>query len=243
MATKLLWKTGHKDRKAYKSLIDKYHKHPLVLHRIEKNIKRRHIKVSKQSFWSALVGCLITTQQRSGPGSPTQNFLQSDHELLCFSQCRKQKRLKHFAQQALQNAGLRRYSMIAEQLTLAHEQLDNGEWKDIKPLLRKIAASPNKETERKTAKELQNRYKGLGPKQSRNLIQWMGLSQFEIPIDSRVSKVLRNLNFPLPLKPKLLGDEEYYALVLDGLQSILNDIDILPCVFDAAAFASLQQNT
>lgn len=79
---------------------------------------------------------------------------------------------------------------------------------------------------------------GIGPKQARNLWQYLGLSRFEIPVDSRVSTWLRENGFPMPLLPDLLFNEKYYCLALDGVQSICRAAEVLPCIFDAAVFAS-----
>jgi len=52
---------------------------------------------------------------------------------------------------------------------------------------------------------------------------------------------LNQLQFPIPLSPKALGDKSYYCFVEDGLQEVLRRIDEYPCVFDACAFASLEK--
>lgn len=40
---------------------------------------------------------------------------------------------------------------------------------------------------------IQDRFKGFVPKQSRNLFQTTGLSRYETPIDSRITKWLNSL--------------------------------------------------
>jgi len=77
-------------------------------------------------------------------------------------------------------------------------------------------------------------------KQSRNFIQWLGFSKYEIPLDSRIVKVLRSMDFPVPLSPKALADEEYYCFIEDVIQVVMQEVGEYPCVFDACAFASLQ---
>jgi hypothetical protein len=83
---------------------------------------------------------------------------------------------------------------------------------------------------------------GFGPKQSRNLWQWLGLSRFEIPLDSRTTTWLNsNRIFPFVLSAQALADENYYAFIMDGVRNLCAAAGILPCVFDAVVF-SLGEN-
>jgi hypothetical protein len=68
----------------------------------------------------------------------------------------------------------------------------------------------------------------------------MGLSKYEIPLDSRMVKVLRELQFPVPLSAVALADEDYYCFIEDGIQNLMAEIGVYPCVFDACAFASFE---
>lgn len=78
---------------------------------------------------------------------------------------------------------------------------------------------------------------GFGPKQSRNFWQWIGLTRFEIPIDSRVAAwVGTNLSFQIEVKK--LGNEQYYKSVMDRLRGLCDESAVLPCVLDAAIFAA-----
>jgi hypothetical protein len=61
---------------------------------------------------------------------------------------------------------------------------------------------------------------GIGPKQSRNLLQGVGLSQWETPIDSRITKWLNQFGFPLRLSANALSDRNYYNLVSEGFQRL-----------------------
>jgi len=80
--------------------------------------------------------------------------------------------------------------------------------------------------------------KGFGPKQSRNLLQWLGLSRYEIPLDSRITKWLNEFGFPVKLSATALQDINYYNFVSDGFQKLAKTADIYPCVLDAIIFAS-----
>ena len=80
--------------------------------------------------------------------------------------------------------------------------------------------------------------KGFGPKQSRNLWQDLGLTRYEIPLDSRVTDWV-NVNEILPFKltAGALADRAYYEFVMDAFQTLCRAAGVLPCVLDAAVFS------
>ena len=81
--------------------------------------------------------------------------------------------------------------------------------------------------------------KGFGPKQSRNLLQALGLTRYEIPIDSRIIKWLNgSISFPVKLTATALSDRNYYQFVCEGFQQLSAACGIYPCILDAAVFAS-----
>lgn len=63
----------------------------------------------------------------------------------------------------------------------------------------------------------------------------MGLTRFEIPLDSRVTRWL-NENCATKIDANRLGQLKYYESALDGVQAICEKARVLPCELDAAAF-------
>ena len=92
--------------------------------------------------------------------------------------------------------------------------------------------------DRKAAAFIDDNFKGFGPKQSRNLLQSLGLSKYEIPIDSRITKWLNEFGFPVTLSATGLSDRNYYNFVSNGFQQLCKAAKVTPCVLDAAIFAS-----
>jgi len=97
------------------------------------------------------------------------------------------------------------------------------------------------DTERKSADIIIDHLKGFGPKESRNLLQSLGLTRYEIPVDSRITKWLTEFGFPIKLSATALADKNYYNFVLDGFQKICAASGIFPCVMDAAIFSSFDE--
>ena len=114
---------------------------------------------------------------------------------------------------------------ISERLTEAREH---------QPALENIIV------EREACSLVQN-LKGIGPKQSRNLWQALGLTRYEIPIDSRIIKWLNKNGFAFILSASGLSDERYYQLVMDGIQTWCLKSDVFPCVLDASIFSSYDE--
>ena len=70
--------------------------------------------------------------------------------------------------------------------------------------------------------------------ESRLLLQTMGLTKYEIPVDSFVSEWLNDFGFPVRLSSNALQDRHFYHFVSEGIQLLCNKAGIYPCVLDAA---------
>jgi hypothetical protein len=73
------------------------------------------------------------------------------------------------------------------------------------------------------------------------MLQWLGLTQYEIPLDNRVLKWLNTSGFPVRLSAQGLADQAYYCFVLDGVSNLCGQAGVLPCIFDAAVFANFEK--
>ncbi len=236
------WVMSKGDDKIYSDFVERHKHHAFVKKRIDRNLKHNDVAISKSRFWSTLVGCLLTTQQRSGAGSRVDAFLDKGDAILDLDYCSSAKNLPKIVEETLSKNGLRRTERISQEIDHAVTWLKKNGWLTVEAQLDNISSYTSPMKERSVARFLQEHFKGIGPKQSRNLIQWMGLSRYEIPLDSRMIKVLRELNFPVPLSSTALADEAYYCFIEDGIQEIMARIEIFPCIFDACAFASFERN-
>lgn len=237
---KFEWIIDAADKTKYRAFVAQWKGHRIVKEREKRNLQRIGIDLTPRNFWRKLAGCLLTTQQRSGENSKVAQFLRSGNPLLDWSHCRSASSLAAEVERTLGANGMRRGRQIGKELAGAAALLRDGGWAEVKIHLQKITTQTTKAKEREVASFLRSRFKGLGPKQSRNLIQWLGLSQYEVPLDSRMAKTLRRLNFPVPVSAGALSDEDYYCFVEDGLHLMLAQIKIQPCIFDACAFASME---
>lgn len=116
--------------------------------------------------------------------------------------------------------------------------LESTKWKIFSEIEKKLNGSHTKEIERFYADQVDDKLKGFGPKQSRNILQAMGLTRYEVPIDSRITNWLNKFGFPVKLNSTALSDKHYYHFVLDGFQYLCEKADLYPCIVDASIFSS-----
>ncbi len=58
---KFQWLVQSKDVAKVKALIAETSERSFVLNRIERNVPARRLKISREKFWFAMLGCLMTT--------------------------------------------------------------------------------------------------------------------------------------------------------------------------------------
>ena len=85
---KLLWQIEHSDIQKVKSFYEAQKTNAFVLNRIERNVKKALPQFSNELFWEAMISCLITTQQRSGPNSSVTKFICTKPFPLNYSKCK-----------------------------------------------------------------------------------------------------------------------------------------------------------
>ncbi|NTU52315.1 MAG: hypothetical protein HGA97_01155 [Chlorobiaceae bacterium] len=217
----------------------------IVVDRQHRNVDRYDLDISRGKVWKTHIGCLLTSQQKSSVGSPIQRFLDSSSQLLSIGHCDSLNDLKEFAFKELKESpGIRFTDKISEHINTNHDRLSKGRWSELLDILHPFVLTPcSKEEERAAAERIPDILKGFWPKQSRNFLQWLGLTQYEIPIDSRIIKWLKetgNSTTKALLPPAAFSDKDYYCCILDAIQGLCRDAQVLPCMFDAAVFASIK---
>ena len=236
---KILWQIEDTDIQKAKSFYDAHKDRAFVQNRIERNIQKKLPDFSKELFWEAMISCLITTQQRSGPDSAVTRFICTKPFPLNLSFCKASDHLKKTVEETITAfGGLRRGKRIGQEVEFNYAWLEDDGWNIIFRIVEDMTRDQNVEIERKSAGVIIDNLKGFGPKQSRNLLQSLGLTKFEIPIDSRITKWLTRFGFPVKLSAKALSDQNYYNFVMDGFQRICEACEIFPCAMDASIFSS-----
>jgi thermostable 8-oxoguanine DNA glycosylase len=241
---KLLWRIEDDDVRNVLSFFEQNKDNPLVVQRQERNVGGNILAYSRSMFWREMVVCLLTTQQRAGPNSAVSRFAGQERFLLSYEECKQQQDLETFASSTLASfRGIRRHITIGKEIDHNFRYLENdGGWKSVDEMVEEVsvAATPEAEVEAEieAAAFVDYNLKGFGPKQARNLLQGLGLTKYEIPIDSRITKWLNEFGFPVELSAGALSDLNYYKFVSEGFRELCEACDIYPCLMDAAIFSS-----
>lgn len=211
-----------------------------VLRRDKRNIQKIGLDFSQEFVWKTLITCLLTSQQKSGPTSTVAQFLRTDPFPLSLQYCKKNlNQLNTIAQKIFSDfGGIRRTSIIAEQLQVNLKRIIANDWFILNEITKFEKSVDEKDWEQRLAQIIQKEVVGFGPKQSRNFLQILGVTKYEIPLDSRISDWLNKNNFPIYLTAGGLSDPNYYQFISEGIQHLCEQANVYPCLLDAAIFSS-----
>jgi hypothetical protein len=233
------WVIEPGDIKKVKGFLRQHRDSPFVRQRVQWNLRSEKPPLRRDAIWQQMVACLLTTQQRSGPASAVTRLIQTKPFPLAYKVCRKERDVEDYARKRLAaSGGLRRGQIIASQVSSNLELLEGGLWEQMMAVLDGLRRNQQMSVERQAADFVDDHLYGFGPKQSRNLLQSLGLSRYETPIDSRIIKWLNEFGFRLTLSAPALADRHYFGFVMDGFQRPSKASGVMPCVLDAAVFAS-----
>lgn len=246
------WSFTKAEIETVQCIVTDHKEDPFVQSRRLKNVEPSEVTISAEGFWKAHLTALLTSQQRSGPDSHVFEFVKSEIEDLCLEQCRETNDVSQFVSKKLEeHGGIRFHNNIGEACEKNLRRLDSGRWDslwkefgDLVNARRREPTDGDYAAERQVATFLADEFAGeglhrIGPKQARNLLQIQGLTRYETPLDSRITKwVNENLDLPYEISGGGLNHSEYYHFTMDLVQNVCLDSKVLPCMFDAAVFAS-----
>jgi hypothetical protein len=236
------------DAEKIRALVEGRQSDWFVMDRQQRNVEGHAPRFNREEFWLILLGCLLTTQQRSTKGAPVDRFLELKPFPLSLSLCAREIE-KQIVSILTSFGGIRRAPTIARQAKLNYDWLHRHGWASVEAHFTKLAAQRNRppeprdvKAEREAAYFADEAFAGIGPKQSRNLWQWLGLTRYEIPLDSRISKWIGS-NLSIQIGGIDLNEQRDYDAVLDCIQALCIEARVLPCMFDAAAFDYQEQGS
>ena len=226
-----------------KQLVKDHKKDDFVVNRINRNLRGDRLKLPPSHCWHVLIMCLLTTQQRSGPQSHVYRLLASKPFALRLTGVKKEKLPDKFTARVLKTfGGIQRYKTIGVQVSENLPWFYGKKWGAFKARLEALSSRRGYAPERELAVWLADNFTGLGPKQSRNFLQALGLTRYEIPIDSRITKWLRiDFEFPLAVGAAALSDPHYYGFVNDAIRELCRKVGTYPCVLDAVLFSRVDK--
>jgi len=234
------WQITEADKACVKAILDKQRTSTLVRDRHERNLAETKPTVTKERFWQALVCMRITTRAASGPSSRIATFQSLSPFPLSYDAMCKEQSPQDFIHKTLSahQVGTDR-EKISKDLAEAFKLLEAGEWQGAVDQCNRLIRLVPRETEAEVADYIMDTFDGFGPKQSRNVLQELGLTRYEIPIDTRVTDWLNDeLKFPFKVTSIALSDRHCYKLILDAICKLCDECGALPCVLDASIFSA-----
>ena len=241
---KFSWSIHSKDVAAVQAVVSQFRESRMVRIRLKANFRKTQPRMTRAKVWKMMMDCLLTTQQKSSYEGAVARLNRSRPYKLAYRKVLDSRSPSDYCTKILSEfGGIRWVNVIGQEVADNLETLESGLWPDLLGRLNQLRGNTDRDSEREVADFIHDQLKGFGPKQSRNLIQHLGLSRYEIPIDSRVTKWLNQFGFPVKLNASALGDRGYYHFILDGIQALCAKAGVYPCVFDAAVFASFESPT
>jgi len=239
---KIKWTFSNEDIALVHDVIAQQEGSAILQDRRARNLGGIKQRITRARFWRALSMGLLTTQQPSGPDRPVSRFLDTKPFPLALERMTGMPDPAAFVTSTLMNfGGIRRHGVIGQQLANNLPKVDGQAWATLVSQLERLHGSADRAEEREVSDYLAKSFVGLGPKQARNLLQSLGLTRYEIPIDSRIAKWLNRHGFPVPVTATALADRDYYCFVLDGIQLLCEAAGVTPCELDGAIFASFDR--
>ena len=223
--------------KRYKKLIEENKNLPKVIERKTLNLDtpRKDLRIDEEIFWEKLVVGIVTSNAKSN--SAFRKKL-DDSRILKYEVVKKELKDLESICERLEKYKIGHYERNSTALLIDLERLDKN-WMETEKHLKTLQYDTTLEKERKVAEYLTDVFHQIGPKQSRNIIQMLGLSRYVVPLDSRMDKTINEYGgIVLPEKQKPYSREDSYRVIEDQINDLCCELDIYPCLFDSCVFWS-----
>ncbi len=228
-------------------LVESKNDDPFVKARRGRNLAVEKPPITRDEFWTQMVACVLTSQQKGGPNDPVPRFIRQAPNPLTLDRCETQPYLAAYAAQTFCDFGGIRFAnkpgkFLGENLS----SVQGDTCQEISDALELVRTLQTLQSERSAAKLVARELQGVGPKQARNILQCLGLTRYVIPIDSRFAKWMAEMGAIISLE--YLSNSDYYCCVEDGILTLCREAslppDVLfPCVLDAAMYVSSDGDT
>ncbi|MFO7681049.1 MAG: hypothetical protein R6X34_13455 [Chloroflexota bacterium] len=128
----IIWEVEPQDLAQVHAFFQAYEADPFVQERRRRNLAAVKPPVGEGAVWDALAGCLLTTQQRSGPQSAISRFIGERPFPLGYDLCQSQENLEQWVHKTLTNfGGIRRTNILASEIQVNFTNLESGLWSEM----------------------------------------------------------------------------------------------------------------
>ena len=196
---------------AVREFYEKLKKNPFVVARKIRNLEGGRTPVTEALSWKVMVSCLLTSHKNQALSRRINRFMLTKPFPLNLAATRAQKNVGDWIVVTLsKQPGIRFANNLARYIGSNFVKLEDGWWPEFMSTLRTLDRPHEKMDERRAAHIIDYSLKGFGPKQARNLLQCLGLTAHETPLDRRVVKWLKGFGLPAPDSVTALGKADSY---------------------------------
>lgn len=145
---RLRWDFTDRDIEAVGKVVKEQSSNPFFVKRRTENVEGGAPAVTRQRFWHAMVGCLLSTQQPSGPESRVPRLLLEIPFPLDYDRCLGDASLEMRAATLLSGRGIRFGPKIAEQMAVNLRLIEGGHWLPLLSAVESLRQTPSREASR-----------------------------------------------------------------------------------------------
>jgi hypothetical protein len=234
----LIWKLSDSDINRIRDFVKK-HNNPKVERIISKNINHVDRVIDKDSLLRAMLICLMSSEADSYPESKIEQIFRKKPFLLNYEYLFKVSNIEYAFQETFQTFGVTKYlKKVPRYFSTNFDFLVETNWDLESEINRSFEHELTKYDERKLADRVDRSFKGFGSKEARSFLLALGVTRYEIPIDYKLIKWLKNFDFPIKFSKIALQDILFYHFVSDGIQKLCEISEIYPCVLYASIISS-----
>lgn len=234
----LVWKLSDKDIYKIRDFVKK-NKNPDVEKIINRNINHVDRVIDRDSILKVMLICLMSSETDSYPESKIAQMFNKKPFLLSNQYLLKVPDIENAFQEVFQTFGVTKYlKKVPKYFSANFDLLAETNWDLETELNRSLKLELTKYDERKLADRLDKSYKGFGSKEARSFLLALGVTKYEIPIDYKLIKWLKNFDFPIKFSKIALQDILFYHFVSDGIQKLCEISEIYPCVLYSTIISS-----
>lgn len=206
-----------------------------VANRIARNINSQGLLINRDTILHALLYSMLLPNQKHSSDSPITTFFQKSPSPFLYITIVNVPDVKKYVFDTFKKHGITLdINKSPEYFAHNFHLLESTNWALLDILIKKLCQKGGKQAEREIADYVDTMFKGFGAIEARIFLQYLGLTKYEIPIDSIVSDWLNNFGFPVKLSTTALQDRNYYHFVSDGIQLLCKKANVYPCVLEAA---------
>ncbi|MFN8210166.1 MAG: hypothetical protein U0T33_04280 [Bacteroidales bacterium] len=202
---------------------------------IDRNVKHIDIDIDRDSMLRTMLNCLLPRESGSLSISRLDQSFSKKPFLLTYKYLSGLSHREEAFREIFLESGITKYAdRIPKYFASNFDYLERTGWDLETEIKNALGKALSKNEERKLADLVDRSFKGFGSKEARCFLFNLGVTKYEIPIDSKIINWLEKSGFPLKFTNAALQDILFYHFISDGIQKLCEVSEVYPCVLYTA---------